>query len=118
MSNAEEVKMLLGYFDATEEDCDYSVIGNFAPPKALGKCVYFNHCKPCPVGIEIGLVNKYYDLAKTDDRLAVEHYRTLDNNASVCVQCGHCDSRCPFSVKQSERMREIRDYMENLAISM
>lgn len=27
-----------------------------------------------------------------------------------CVGCGHCDSRCPFGVAQSSRMREIAAY--------
>ncbi len=110
-SDAEEVKALLRYYEQPEEALDYSVIASFAPPKAVGKCVYCNHCKPCPVGIDIGLVNKYYDLAKAGDRLAAEHYATLEKNADDCIQCGHCDSRCPFSVHQSERMQEIRDYM-------
>ena len=25
-------------------------------------------------------------------------------------KCGHCNSRCPFQVKQQERMEEIKDY--------
>ena len=33
--------------------------------------------------------------------MAVEHYRTLEKNASDCIECGHCDSRCPFRVRQS-----------------
>ena len=56
-------------------------------------------------------MNKYYDLAMAGDELAEEHYRTLEKNADDCIQCGHCDSRCPFGVKQSERMLEIRDRM-------
>ncbi len=55
-----EVDELLSYYDRTEEELDYSVISSFAPPQANGKCVYCNHCKPCPVGIDIGLVNKYF----------------------------------------------------------
>ena len=75
--------------------------------------MYRNHCKPCPMGIDIGLVNKFYDLAKAGDKPAVEHYRTLEKNAANCVRCGHCDSRCPFSVQQSKRMQEIREFMES-----
>ncbi len=112
--SVQEVEMLLSYHDQTEEVTDYSVIGEFAPPQASGKCVYCNHCRPCPVGIDIGLINKYYDLAKAGDTMAVEHYRTLEKNASDCIQCGHCDSRCPFSVEQSKRMAEIREYMLSL----
>ena len=107
----EELEKLLSYYDQPEYALDYSIIGSFAPPQAGGKCVYCGHCKPCPAGIDISLVNKYYDLAKTGDKLAAEHYRSLEINASDCVRCGHCDSRCPFGVIQSERMREIDEYM-------
>lgn len=109
--SVKEVESLLAYYEQPEETTDYSVIGSFAPPQASGKCVYCNHCKPCPVGIDIGLVNKYYDLAKAGDAMAAEHYRTLEKNASDCIGCGHCDSRCPFHVHQSARMVEIREYM-------
>ena len=105
-----DVDVLLEYENQKEEVLDYSVIGTFAPPEATGKCVYCNHCKPCPMGIDVGLVNKYYDLAPAGDKLAAEHYRTLEKNAGDCVQCGHCDSRCPFAVKQSERMQEIAKF--------
>lgn len=107
-----EVDELLSYYDKTDEELDYSVIGSFAPPQANGKCVYCNHCKPCPMGIDIGLVNKYYDLAIAGDTLAKEHYSTLEKKASDCISCGHCDDRCPFGVKQSERMTEIKSFME------
>lgn len=109
-----ELDMLLDYENQSEKALDYSVIGDFAPQDASGKCVYCNHCKPCPVGLDIGLINKYYDLAKAGDVLAVEHYKTLEKNAADCIGCGHCDSRCPFKVEQSDRMKEIRAYMESI----
>ena len=98
MSSVEQVEDLLGFFDASEEERDYSVIGSFSPADAVGKCVYCNHCKPCPVGLDIGLINKYYDLAKNGDSMAVEHYQGLELHAGDCIQCGHCNRRCPFSV--------------------
>ncbi len=58
----------------------------------------------------MGLVNKYYDLAAAGDEMAAEHYRGLDRHAGDCVACGHCDARCPFKVKQSQRMGIIKDY--------
>lgn len=107
-----EVETLLAFYDRAEEETDYSMIASFAPPQAGGKCVYCNHCRPCPAGIDIGLVNKYYDLASAGDGMAREHYRALSKTASDCVICGHCDSRCPFHVRQSERMQESRVFME------
>lgn len=107
MSSVEQIKHLLGLFEASPEEKDYSVLGSFTPPDAVGKCVYCNHCAPCPQGIQIGLVNKYYDLALRGDAMAEEHYRELEKHASDCIQCGHCNSRCPFHVDQMARMKEI-----------
>lgn len=75
--------------------------------------MYCNHCKPCPKDIGIGLADKYYNLAKTGYKLAIEHYKTLEKNAADCIQCGHCDNHCPFSVRQSERMQDIQAFMES-----
>lgn len=101
---------LLGYLDATPEQRDYSELASMAPQSREARCVYCNHCQPCPAGIQVGLVNKYYDLARIGDELAAEHYRNLEHHASECVGCGHCDSRCPFGVAQSSRMRKIAAY--------
>ncbi len=101
---------LLAFFDSSPDERDYSVIGEFVPPEAEGACVYCNHCQPCPEGILIGLANKYYDLARMGDEMAAEHYRNLDRHASDCIQCGHCNKRCPFGVDQMARMREMASY--------
>lgn len=100
----------LAYLDTTPDERDYSIVGTFAPPAEKGRCVYCNHCQPCPEGVLIGLVNKYYDLSRVGDEMAAEHYRELDRHASDCAHCGHCDSRCPFGVAQSKRMEEIGAY--------
>ena len=71
----EQLKQNLSFLDATEEEKDYSIIGSFTPDETKGKCVYCKHCHPCPEGIDIGLVNKYYDLSRLGDTLAKEHYK-------------------------------------------
>lgn len=76
----------------------------------MGKCVYCKHCHPCPAGLDVALINKYYDLARLGDGLAREHYLTLEKRAGDCVGCGHCDGCCPFHVAQSRRMQEILSY--------
>lgn len=106
----EDMEELLGFLDASPEEKDYSVIGTFTPQDAVGSCVYCNHCQPCPAGLHVGLINKYYDLAMAGDTMAAGHYAKLEKHASDCVDCGHCDGRCPFKVKQSERMKKIAEY--------
>ncbi len=105
---------LLTFKNSTAEDDDYSVIAKFTPEKAYGSCVYCNHCLPCPAGIDIGLVNKYYDLALVGDKLAENHYDKLTVKADECLNCGHCDMRCPFKVHQSEKMQKINEYFKGV----
>lgn len=104
----QDVKDVLAYLDADEKERDYSMISCFTPESSAGTCVYCSH----PAGIDIALVNKYYDLARLGDSLAREHYLSLEKNASDCIGCAHCDKRCPFHVDQSARMKEIRAYFD------
>lgn len=106
----EDLDQVLGFVNASAEEKDYSVIGSFTPAEAEGKCVYCSHCHPCPKGLDIAMINKYYDLAKVGDALAADHYRKLELHAGDCIQCGHCNRRCPFHVDQMGRMKEIANY--------
>ena len=108
--NRDDLRRILGFLTASPEERDYAVLGTFAPKDAAGICVYCNHCQPCPAGLDVGLINKYYDLSRAGDALARDHYEQLEKHAEDCVQCGHCDSRCPFHVVQTDRMEEIRAY--------
>lgn len=108
--NMEDLQDILGFCDSTEAERDWSVLGELTPGQAQGICVYCNHCQPCPMGLNVGLINKYYDLAKAGDTLAEGHYRKLETKASACISCGHCDRRCPFHVDQSGRMQTIASY--------
>ncbi len=105
-----ELRETLAFFDASVDAREYAVLGKLVPAETAGKCVYCKHCHPCPAGLDIGLINKYYDLALLGDGLAREHYLTLEKRAEDCIACGHCDSRCPFGVNQSARMETIKAY--------
>ncbi len=108
--NLADLQVLLQAVNAPESEKDYSIISRFTPASAMGNCVYCSHCQPCPAGIDVGLVNKYYDLALAGDKLAKSHYHKLSVQADACLSCGHCDERCPFNVNQSRKMQEIAKY--------
>ncbi len=111
--NKKDLYRILGFCEASDEERDYSVIGTFMPQDAEGICVYCNHCQPCPAGLNIGLMNKYYDLSVAGDHLAHEHYQKLEVKADQCIKCGHCNRRCPFHVNQMERLEKINTYFQS-----
>ena len=109
-ADMDQLNDALQYLSASDLAKDFSVVGRFTPVDMKGRCVYCNHCQPCMAGINIGLVNKYYDLARMGDDMARDHYMELDVHASECILCGKCDHQCPFLVKQRDRMGEIAKY--------
>ena len=104
------------YDGASPEDLDYASVLAGAPRHAYsGECTYCGHCKPCPMGIDIAMVNKLYDLAVMQDALPDsirDHYRQLDTNAADCIGCGGCEERCPFGVKITKRMQKAAEYFK------
>ena len=113
--NRKDLQELLNYPESSAKERDYSVIGEFSPESAIGNCVYCNHCQPCPAGIDIGLVNKHYDLSLAGDEMAKNHYEKLAVKADACLKCGHCDKRCPFKVNQQNKMERINEYFSKQA---
>lgn len=110
VSTPTEMENTLEYYNATEKERDYSFIGGLSYKNMAGACLYCNHCQPCPAGIDIGTVNKYLDLGKSGDALAIDHYAKLERHASDCVDCGACETRCPFHVKVRERIAEAKQF--------
>ena len=110
ITNEAQLETYLGFLHAALEQRDYSVLGEFTPAQLQGKCVYCQHCMPCPMELNIALINKYYDLARAGDDMAKDHYMNLEKHAGDCAACGHCNDRCPFRVDQMARMEEISAY--------
>ncbi len=104
----EQVLAAVAYEGATDDEKDYATVLANAPLHAYsGQCTYCGHCAPCPMEIDIAMVNKLYDLAVMNETPAssvVDHYHCLSTNASHCIGCGGCETRCPFGVKVVERM--------------
>ncbi len=106
-----EVPASIAYETATDAEKDYASVLSLSPRETYyGQCTYCGHCKPCPVNIDIAMVNKLCDLATAHEGDVVpatvrEHYNTLEVKASACLACGKCETRCPFHVRVVERMK-------------
>ena len=113
VKNPRELEESLKYCMATEEEKDYAEVLKNAPKHSFkGQCTYCGHCQPCRSGIDIAMVNKLFDLAKNHDEVPAsirEHYNNLKFNATDCIACGDCDSRCPFEVSIVDVMLDAQD---------
>jgi len=109
----EQVDEALSYETATEDEKDYaSVIAKAPLHSYTGQCTYCGHCKPCPMNIDIAMVNKFYDLAVQQDTVPESvrsHYEALGATASACIGCKSCESRCPFGVAIADRMQRTKE---------
>ena len=109
----EDVKAALAYETASDEEKDYTEVLSHTPKYSLkGKCMYCNHCLPCPSKIDIAQVNKYLDLALLEDTVpdtVKAHYDGMATHASDCIGCGSCEKNCPFSVSVIERMQKAKE---------
>lgn len=70
-------------------------------------CRRCNYCAPCTAGINIPSVFLFagylerYNLAGW----ARDRYSTLAVKASACVECGECETRCPYQLPIREMMK-------------
>ena len=80
---------------------------------ALGTqfCRRCNYCAPCTVGISIpnvflfqGYLNRY-----GLENWGRERYATLSVKAGACVQCGACETRCPYNLPIRNMMKKAAE---------
>ncbi len=112
-STPAEVRRSVAYEEASEQERDYSVVLSQMPKYSMrGKCMYCNHCLPCPAHIDIAQVNKYLDLAQASAQApdtVRAHYGVLEQHASDCIRCGSCERNCPFDVPVRSRMQTAQE---------
>lgn len=71
-------------------------------------CRRCNYCAPCSAGISIYvqfLLEGYYTRYNLKD-WAKARYDAQEKNASDCIGCGVCESRCPYNLPIREMMRK------------
>lgn len=78
-------------------------------------CRRCNYCQPCTVGINISGVFLFagylqrYDLGEW----GYGRYQTLQVKADECVECGECESRCPYHLPIREMLKKCaKDFKE------
>lgn len=117
MQRVSDIEQALDYYNLSGEEKDSSrVLASLGMFNASGRCMYCNHCLPCPAKIDIAAVNKYLDLVELDGRPAdsvKQHYISLGNTAKYCIGCGACERRCPFGVGVVKRMKKAVEVFDD-----
>ncbi len=72
-------------------------------------CRRCEYCMPCPEGINIPalfLLEGYYhryDLPQW----AIDRYAGTQPNAAACMECGNCESKCPYSLPIRDKLKAV-----------
>lgn len=111
MENIEQVRenvSVLKDINITKEDEEKVLeIRNSMGKKFCRRCEY---CMPCPLNINIPqnfLLEGYYTRYNLK-QWAKDRYSSLEVKASECVECGLCETKCPYELP-------IRDMLKNVA---
>lgn len=75
-------------------------------PNFCRRCAY---CAPCTVGIDIAqcfIFHLQYTVYGMQDSIPAR-YAGLDVKASACIDCGICETRCPYDIPIRQRLREV-----------
>lgn len=112
----EEVLEAVRYYDLCEKEKEYGhIFTRHATIQMTGRCMYCNHCQPCPSHIDIAAVTKFLDLALQQESVpdtVKQHYFSLPHTADNCIMCGRCEPNCPFGVAIRENMKKARSIFQ------
>lgn len=76
-------------------------------------CRRCEYCMPCPVGINIPmnfLLEGYYSRYNLKE-WSKDRYKSLDANASNCIECGKCESKCPYELPIREMLKDVSNIL-------
>ncbi len=111
--SVEQLEACVSYETASDEERDYApAFADFPNISWEGHCMYCSHCAPCPKEIDVASVTKFLNLALTQEAVPEtvrEHYAVLEHSAGECIQCGMCETRCPFHVPIQENMKRAAE---------
>ena len=117
MDTPEQVKentAVLENFELTEED--NVKITKIKSELGTNFCRRCEYCLPCPQGVIIPqnfLLEGYYTRYGLQD-WAIDRYKALgeDQRASNCVECGACESKCPYELPIIEMLKNVVNTLE------
>lgn len=111
MGDAEEVYQNASAAESIElTDADREACERIVADLGSNFCRRCGYCAPCPQGISVPscflFANylRHYGLADW----AKARYSTMSATAKDCIQCGACESRCPYELPIRKMLAEVK----------
>ena len=121
-ANPDVTVVIPGMYDVSEIEKNIEAVEDTTPltgeelegmeavRKQLGTnfCRRCNYCQPCTVGINISgcfLFQGYLDRYGLED-WARDRYATIPVKAGACLECGECETRCPYNLPIREMLKK------------
>lgn len=76
-------------------------------------CRRCGYCLPCPQGIDIPvqfLMEGYYTRYDLKD-WAKERYMDMTENAADCIECGECETKCPYDLPIRKMLKNVESIL-------
>ena len=77
-------------------------------------CRRCGYCMPCPKGINIPfsfLVEGYFSRYNLKE-WAVSRYQSMKVKPSACIECGICETKCPYNLPIRRKLKEVVKVLE------
>ncbi|MCI9060884.1 MULTISPECIES: aldo/keto reductase [Romboutsia] len=115
MENIEQVRENVSVLrDTNITEDDESKIQEIRTIMGKRFCRRCEYCLPCPLKINIPqnfLLEGYYTRYNLKD-WAKERYKLLEVKASACVECGLCETKCPYELPIREMLKEVSSKLD------
>ena len=116
MASVKEVEEDVAVGDMAEEFTpeEESLLLEEAARLGTGFCRGCRYCQPCPEGIRIPDIFRfytYYTLYGLEE-WAKEQYAALEVKVEACVECGECEEKCPYNLPTREKLKEAAEVLK------
>ena len=128
-ANPDVTVVIPGMYDVKEIDMNLAAVENTAPLSAdelkkieeirsqLGNnfCRRCNYCQPCSAGINISgifILQGYLDRYGLGEWAKVR-YDAMPVKANACIDCGACETRCPYNLPSRAMLKEASEKFDD-----
>ena len=111
MANEDELKQNVAAAcdPAPLSDDDLKEVQNIRDTLGNQFCRRCNYCQPCTMGINISFcftINGYLTRYGLKD-WAIGRYKGMAVEPNACIECGMCESRCPYHLPIIEMLKDV-----------